>query len=448
MACHLYAWTDISSISNITANKLLIFKSNKKPFMTSQEIINLKIEDLVLWTENPRDPISPDSNNQDVADKAFENVDNRWDLKKLISDMGDYYDYSELPIVVIEKGKPIVYDGNRRILLGKIQKGLIEVPEEYELDISKIPEFPDVLPCNVCSRDIALKSVCRKHSEIGTWDVLGRDIFMCKYMKEPKTPFLIVDEYTGLIRGNASMNKRFVKDEILTENVLERLGFKIVEEKLVSKLTEEGQRRVWEDLKEKISNKTFTTRKNRYKIYENLDEATRKLIENRKDSPYKDVTPVTGNPYATSSTPFKRTKRTKKKDLPLFGEPLLLKSGNVNDLYRDISSLGEYYLVNKEKLSNKFPALLRMSLRLIVETAGNDVNMTIEKYIDSFFDEAKKLLSQDAKTSLSSNSVQKNSIVQLLNIGAHNYTDSKSYDKAYAMSLIIAKMLVLSHKKQ
>lgn len=45
--------------------------------MNNQEIINIKIEDLVLWTENPRDPISPDSNDQDVADKAFEDLDGR-----------------------------------------------------------------------------------------------------------------------------------------------------------------------------------------------------------------------------------------------------------------------------------------------------------------------------------------------------------------------------------
>ena len=35
--------------------------------MNNQEIINIKIEDLVLWTENPRDPISPDLADQDVA---------------------------------------------------------------------------------------------------------------------------------------------------------------------------------------------------------------------------------------------------------------------------------------------------------------------------------------------------------------------------------------------
>ena len=85
----------------------------------SQEIRNIRIEDLVLWTENPRDPISPESKDQDVAEKAFIDADGRWSLKKLVSDMGEYYDYSELPIVVYDKGKPVVYDGNRRILLGK-----------------------------------------------------------------------------------------------------------------------------------------------------------------------------------------------------------------------------------------------------------------------------------------------------------------------------------------
>ena len=246
--------------------------------MNNQEIKKIKIEDLVLWTENPRDPISSDMCDQDVADKAFEDTDKRWDLPKLISEMGEYYDYSELPIVVIEKGKSIVFDGNRRVLLGKIQKGLIEIPEDYDLDISKLPVFPDELPCNVCSREIALKSVCRKHADIGTWDVLGRDIFMNRYMHEPKSVFLLINEYTGIISGNPAMNKRFVKDEILTESVLERLGFKIEGDKLTSNLTEEGQKRVWDDLREKINNKTLSTRKNRYKVYDVLDEATRQII--------------------------------------------------------------------------------------------------------------------------------------------------------------------------
>lgn len=417
--------------------------------MNNQEIQNIKIEDLVLWTENPRDPISPDSNDQDVADKAFEDVDGRWNLKKLVSDMGDYYDYSELPIVVYDKGKPVVYDGNRRVLLGKIKKGLIEVPSQLDLDIAKISDFPDELPCNVCSQDIALKSVCRKHSDIGSWDVLGRDVFMHKYMHEPKSVFLVVDEYTGLISNNPNLNKRFVKDEVFTDAVLGQLGFKVEDGVLKSKLSSDGQKRVLEDLREKINNKTISTRKNRYNVREALDEASKRLIENSKDNPFVDVASYDKplSPPSATKTP-RKTKRTQKKDSLLFGDALVLKSGSVNDLYRDILSIAEYYLSNKEKLSNKFPALLRMSLRLLVETAANDEKKKIDKYIDTYFDSGKKLLSKDEKTTLSNNNVTKSSLSQLLNTGAHNYSDSLSYDKAYAMSLIVGKMLSLSHKKR
>lgn len=417
--------------------------------MNRQEIINIKIEDLVLWTENPRDPISPDSNDQDVADKAFEDVDGRWNLKKLISDMGDYYDYSELPIVVYDKGKPVVYDGNRRILLGKIKKGLIAIPPEYDLDITKISEFPDELPCNVCSQDIALKSVCRKHSDIGSWDVLGRDMFMHKYMHEQKSIFLIIDEYTGLISGFPALNKRFVKDEILTDSVLAQLGFKVEDGVLKSNLSADGQKRVLEDLKEKIINKTLSTRKNRYNVLETLDETSKRLIDSCKDKPFVDVSAYdkTQPSGSTTKTP-RKTKRTQKKDFILFGDDIELRHGNVNDLYRDILSIAEYYMANKEKLSNKFPALLRMSLRLLVETAACEDNKKIDKYIDAYFDSGKELLSKDEKTTLSNNNVTKTSLSQLLNTGAHNYSDSLSYDKAYAMSLIVGKMLSISHKRR
>lgn len=415
----------------------------------SQEIRNIRIEDLVLWTENPRDPISPDSKDQDVAAKAFLDIDGRWNLKKLISEMGEYYDYSELPIVVYDSNKPVVYDGNRRILLGKIKKGLIEVPDDYELDIAKISEFPDELPCNVCSQDIALKSVCRKHSDIGSWDVLGRDMFMHKYMHEPKSTFLIVDEHTGLISGNNSLNKRFVKDEVFTDGVLSQLGFKVEDGVLKSNLTSDGQKRVLEDLKEKINNKTISTRKNRYNVREALDETSKRLIENSKDNPFVAVNSFEKTqPESSSAKSPRKTKRTQKKEACLFGDTLELKSGNVNDLYRDILTIAEYYLVNKDKLSNKFPALLRMSLRLLVETAASEEKKKIDKYIEAYFDSGKDLLSKDERTTLSNNNVTKSSLSQLLNTGAHNYSDSLSYDKAYAMSLIVGKMLSISHKRR
>lgn len=417
--------------------------------MPSQEIQNVNIEDLVLWTENPRDPISPDSSDQDIADKAFADVDGRWNLKKLMTDMGEYYDYSELPIVVFDNGKPVVYDGNRRILLGKIKKGLVTVPSDYDLDVTKIPIFPDELPCNVCSQEIALKSVCRKHSDIGSWDVLGRDMFMHKYMHEPKSIFLIVDEYTGLISRNPNLNKRFVKDEIFTDNVLEQLGFKAESGVLKSNLSVDGQKRVLEDLEEKINSKTISTRKNRYNVREALDEASKRLIDSSKGKPFVDVSAFDATKLNVNKTKTPRkTKRTQKKDSVLFGDIIELKAGNVNDLYRDILSIAEYYLDNKDKLSNKFPALLRMSLRLLVETAAAEDKKKIDKYIDAYFESGKALLSKDEKTTLSNNNVTQSSLSQLLNTGAHNYSDSLSYDKAYAMSLIVGKMLSISHKRK
>lgn len=426
-----------------------LFDDNNELFMNSQEIKSIRIEDLVLWTENPRDPISPDSNDQDVANKAFEDNDGRWNLKKLISDMGEYYDFSELPIVVYNMGKPIVYDGNRRILLGKIKKGLISLPSDYELDIKKIADFPDELPCNVCSQEIALKSVCRKHSEIGSWDVLGRDHFMHKYMHEPKSALLVIDEFTGLISANPNLNKRFVKDEVLTDSVLEQIGFKIEGEVLKSRLTNEGQKRVLEDLKEKINNKTISTRKNRYSVFDALDETSKRLIDNCKENPFVDVKSSGAIvPSVVATKAPRKTKRTQNKDSLLFGAVVELRIGNVNDLYRDILSIAEYYLANKEKLSNKFPALLRMSLRLLVETAACEDKKSIDKYIETYFDKGKALLSKDEKTSLSNNNVTKMSLSQLLNTGAHNYSDSLSYDKAYAMSLIVGKMLSISHPRR
>lgn len=84
-----------------------------------QEIKNFYIKDLILWTENPRDPIDENAKDQDVVNKALGDSSGKWSLKKLAKEMGGYYDLSELPTVVFHGKKPVVYDGNRRIILDK-----------------------------------------------------------------------------------------------------------------------------------------------------------------------------------------------------------------------------------------------------------------------------------------------------------------------------------------
>ena len=120
-----------------------------------QQIENIKVKDLVLWTENPRDPISENSTDSDVIKRAVEDPKSKWDLQKLARSMGNYYDFSELPIVVYKGGKPVVYDGNRRVVLAKIKLGFVSVPGFT----MQLPDVPSELPCNVCSEDIALQSV-------------------------------------------------------------------------------------------------------------------------------------------------------------------------------------------------------------------------------------------------------------------------------------------------
>ena len=95
----------------------------------SQEIKNIALTDLVLWTENPRDPIDPKATDQQVVRRAVVDAGSKWNLKKLAKEMGSYYDLSELPTVVYHGKTPIVYDGNRRIVLGKIKHKLAEVKE-------------------------------------------------------------------------------------------------------------------------------------------------------------------------------------------------------------------------------------------------------------------------------------------------------------------------------
>lgn len=72
-----------------------------------QEIEYISIKKLVLWTENPRDPIDENALDQDIVNRALEDSCNKWALPKLSKLMGDYYDFSELPTVVYHGKSPV-----------------------------------------------------------------------------------------------------------------------------------------------------------------------------------------------------------------------------------------------------------------------------------------------------------------------------------------------------
>lgn len=418
-----------------------------------QTIERIKVKDLVLWTENPRDPICSSAKDSDVIKRAILDPNNKWNLKKLAHEMGDYYDYSELPIVVYDNGKPIVYDGNRRVVLAKIKLGFIDLDG---LDY-KLPDVDSEIPCNVCSKDIALKSVYRKHVTLrNSWGALERDIFASKYLYEPKSAFLKFDEGTrGFISNNSEMNQGFIRNEVLTETLLFEMGFSFKDDRLMTRHSDDEVNVLLENLLEKIKSKAISTRGEfRGKPIAVLDKRVQDIISSNKDKELRFLThgfKVAESNVSTCAEKgnlARKTRITKSSKQIFFGEKLILKTGNVNNLYSDILALYSIVENDKNKFSPCVHGLFRMSLRLLCETASRDLGLTdIKDYIQKYYPSAKKKLSQDICTLLASQNVNDISLPQLLHSGAHNYISSTSQDQAMCISIILGAMLKESHGK-
>jgi hypothetical protein len=425
---------------------MAVKSSIKKIDQAGQEVKKIKLKDLVLWTENPRDPIDPNGQDQDVVDRSLGSQSSKWSITKLAFEMGDYYDFSELPTVVMHGKKPVVYDGNRRMILGKLKHKQVKA-DGY--DISSIPDFPDEIPCNVCSKEIALKNVLRKHGESGSWLPLERDIFLNKHMGQAKSIFLQIEESTGLISSNNQLNQRFVKEEILKEDILKEMGFELKGNKLWSTHTDKQAAEIFTDIAQKVEAKKISTRVSRGKVIEVLDKKTQEQIDNNKDNELNAIKVNFRAPTNNKNGIGKPrlTKRKQKKEEMLFGGKLYLNIGDVSDLYRDIDDLYNYYLENRDKLSPSFASLIRMALRLFCETAAKENNVEMKKYIETHFTNAKKSLTKDIKTTLSNQNVTETSLVQLLHTGAHNYQSSNNIAQTIAVSIIVGEMIKLSHGK-
>lgn len=410
----------------------------------SQEVKSLKLEDLVLWTENPRDPIDETASDQDIVGRALEDRQSKWNLPKLAKDMGTHYDYSELPTVVFHGKKPVVYDGNRRIILGKIKHKLVDIGE---FDTSAIPKFPLEIPCNVCSKEIALQNVYRKHADTGSWLPLERDIFLHKHMKHEKSPFLVMEENTGIISANPHLNQRFVKEEIFREDILKKLGITLSEDKIFSKHSPNETQAILDDISRKIKNKDISTRNNRGKVLEVLDPDSQRIIEEHKRRKAKEVGFGERKSIDANTSNMKQSRRVRTKANEIFGGALYLRIGGVSNLYRDIVDLHAFYSDNKDTLSEAFPSLIRMALRLLCESAAKDCQQDLAQYVKSRFKNAKGSLDQNTKTTLSNHNVTETSIVQLLQTGAHNYTAAANMAQTLAVSIIVGAILADSHGK-
>lgn len=415
-----------------------------------QVVKEISIEELVLWTENPRDTISECAQNEQIIKAALQDKKQKWKLKTLASEMGEYYDQSELPIVVYRKGVPVVYDGNRRVILGKIKNGDYCLSKD---EYFRIPSFPKMLPCCVTDEATALKSVWRKHADSGSWDQLSRDIFLHRFMGEKKSLFLILNEsLNNRIAESRLLNQRFVKEEVLTENSLARLGIFVKDGRIFSRCSLEDTQKILLGVLRAVEDKDITTRKNRNTVLDALSEEIKSIVAlNAEHDPTPIAFDVPRSNYLQVSPRRNKDRLSRRVDIdnyPIFGKKLFLIPGDVSNLYRDICDLFNFFQKNKKKLSDKFPMLIRMSLRLISELASETNNSKGLHFIKNSFDEAKARLGEDEKTFLSAHAVSKEKILELLHIGAHNYTASVSMEQTLAISIIIGRILEINFGKK
>lgn len=415
--------------------------------MAKQEIKNIEVSDLRLWSENPRDPVDPNSKDFDIIKHAIDENPSEWNLDKMVKEMGSHYDFSEIPTVVYFKSVPVVFDGNRRVAVLKyLQNKELYSSLSGKLFLNDGPkELRELkeIPCNVCDKDTALTNIERKHVNSGSWGTIQREYFLHRHRGQPKSLFLILEEQTKLISSHPALNQGFVKDEVLTEKNLKDIGFGVRGNQLVSNYDDEGQKKILEQVSSLVESKEITTRKNRGSLKQTLLQKypeSKKALTAFDDSKKVEVVDHEFKPVA------RRTARTNEQEPILFGKHLSLGKSETNNLYRDISDLFNFYKNNRATLSKSFIALVRMSLRLIVESA---TSRKIDDYVNQHFEAAKKLLSKDEKTLLASQEVDNaQKLIKLLHVGAHKYTASANVEQTIAMSIIIGAMLEITHSKK
>ncbi len=394
--------------------------------MKKQEIKMIKIEDLQLWTENPRDPMDLNMSNADIIKRAVEDPNSKWNLPKLLKEMGEHYDFSELPTVVNENGKNIVYDGNRRIaVLMYLQNkdiyhdysgGRFYFPEIEPKDLVTLKE----IPCNVCDRNTALDNIERKHANSGSWTVLDREYFLHKHKGKPKSLFLMFEEATGLISTNKKLNQVFIRDEVLTKRNLRSIGFDVKGGELVAIYPQDTAKQILNRLVELIRTEKITTRTDKQKgtirvssvkdlktAIEILDPEFKKEIsdfdESRQESKFsnfafKDLESIKEKDTINRQ---RRGKQTIEEQI-LFGGKLSLNNQKVQNLYSAIDDI-YYKFKNTKFFVNKLP-VLGMSLRLLLDVAAREL-LGIDE------DKAYKKLMEKAKKEMKIKKEDKNFLV-------------------------------------
>ena len=440
-----------------------------------QKVKELSISRLVLWSENPRDPL-PDRKigreNDRIIRRAIEDVDKSWKLLSLLKTMGEMYDSSDLPIVVMKDGHPIVYDGNRRVILAMIkhnEKYLKLLPSSARRKLEGF-DVDKKLYCDVCTEATALKLIMRKHADSGSWKPIQQGLFRMKYMEESPSILLLINSLTdGAIESSQMLNQRFVEEEVFTKSRLESLGISVEGDSIKSAYTKDELVGILRDIFKLIEEGNISTRNRPAlgKLPSSLSERSQALCSSKKDQPrvytekYVPIepAPIEEGAREEKTVPKKRTPRSKMYETPLFGGPLSLKDSPVNNLYIEVEALDKLITKNVGKgLTEDAYVVIRMALRLLCETAWKDLKMTyLEEYLKKYFDVAKARLCKAEKTLLSKNLSDEDpkplethkQLLSRLQDSAHTYDEStRNYRQTVAISVLVGAILSCSHGKE
>lgn len=417
--------------------------------MKHQEL-TIKVADIHLDQENPRFP--PVNTQREAIDAVLADQG-----EKIVTLALDIYQYGLNPsskLILFKEGSHFVDgDGNRRLTALKILEtpsladAFPKLRKRIDAILKRSGAVPTEVGCVVFSeRDGARHWISINHggAQDGRghidWNPEQKD----RFERKPSIGLEALDLLThkGLITSDdkARVNK----------STLDRLlSYKEVKSDLsISKRGDHfafGNINYLEktvlNLRGKAVDEVYTAKKGRTFVQHAIASPTPTYTEG--NSPAN-----SGNSPDTGPGQGSRSRRTKKTSLPVFGGKLSLKLGHVNNLYRDIETLHDFYQTEGIRLSADFIVIIRMSLRMLAETAANDMNRDLRDYLLDNFEGAKRTLDQNEKTTLSNQNVVRDSIVKLFQTGAHDYHNSKNEEQALALSIILGAMLTLSHGKQ
>lgn len=435
---------------------------------------SIKVSRLKLWDENPRFPQEYfRKKEEDLINYLFKKKGEKEKIIELANSIINNFDLPpwEKLIVYQHNNNLIVLEGNRRIAVYKIllNPNLVKDKKIKKLFIkgkekTKIESNFSVDCLVTKNQETGLRYVEMKHLETGYkgWGESERNNFK-KRRGMTGENIIIKTEIDRIVRG-------LDIPEILKEDVLGHgyvttfyriissmsaknlFGYEIKEKKLDIKdknFLKKLKVIIWDVVNKKtfsgkkLNSRTMNNKKEIKNYLRSIDNEAIKVTEEEiKKSLIK-----TKNLFGKEEIKIRkrRTKREKDTQAKIFGDPLFLKKGDTNSLYLDIIDLFDFYNMNKNKLSNKFSALIRMSLRLLVDCASDN---NIDDYVNNNFYEAKNNLSKNNKTTLKSQEVNTpGKLISLLQIGAHNYSASSNVKQTIAMSKIIREMLKITHSK-